>query len=273
MQREVHDAVAVVVLDEQGRGVVPQHRPQGTRAGGAQRRARRVLRPVRDDQGTGAGLQDPAHVAGERPLVVDADGDRAQAQRGDEVEEAAPARVLDGDGVAGLEVGRQYPFHGVQRSRRDGHGSVRHPVGVEFGPRDAREAGVHGRVPVEHGVPVALLGGGGEDRAQGGQQSRVGVAVGDVAHSLGHLHPDVLAPRGGRFGAHAAAPAPGGLDDPALTQGAVGGGDGVRIDAEPLGQLPHGRERLPRLQLSRPHRALDARGNLRCAPPCDPILS
>ncbi len=265
--------MAVVVLDEQGPGVLAQHGPQGTRACRAHRRTRRVLRAVRDDQGAGPGREDPAHVLGQRPLVVDPDGDRAQAEGGHQVEEAAPARILDGDGVPGLEMGGEDPLHRVQRAGRHRHGPVRHSVGVQSGAGDAGQFRIDGRLPVQHRFAVALLRRRGEHRPQGGQQGRVRVAVGQVAHPLGHLDADELPPGGGRPRSHPAAPPPGRLDDAPFAQGAVGGGDGVRIHSELLRQLPHRRQRLPRFQFSRAHRALDARGNLRCAPSRDPILS
>ena len=53
----------------------------------------------------------------------------------------------------------------------------------------------------------------------------------------------------------------------------VRGRDGVRIDAQLDRQLPHGRQKLTGFEASRPHGTLDARGNLCCAPPLDPIFS
>src|SRR5690606_36062411 len=101
----------------------------------------------------------------------------------------------------------------------------------------------------------------------------VGVALGEVAHALRHLHPDEVAHGGGRFGPHPA-PAPArGLDDPALPQGPVGRGDGVGVDPEPLRQLPEGRQRLTGAQRPFADPALDAGAILRLTSTCDPIFS
>ncbi len=268
----VDDPVAVVVLDEQGLRALPEHGTQGTRACGTHHGTGRVLRPVRDDQRPRPGRQRLPHVLDGRPLVVDAHGDHPQPERRHEVQQAAPPGILDGDGVTGLEVYGQEALDAVQRTGGDDNGPVRHTVGVEIRPCDARQLRLDGGVSVEHRGPVALLTGRRERRRQRGQQRRIGVAVRHVPHTGRHHHPDVLAPRGGRVGAHPAAAPTVGLDDPALTQRAVGGGDGIGIHPEPLRQLPHGRQQLTGFQLPGAHRAFDARGNLCCAPASDRIL-
>ena len=125
---------AVVVLDEQDLGVFEENGAQGTRARGGHRGARGVLRPVGDDQCARPGLQGTPYVVGQRTLVVDAHRDRAQPERRDEVEQAAPAGILHGDGVAGFEVGRQHPLDGVEGAGGDGDG----PAGTPSASRPAR---------------------------------------------------------------------------------------------------------------------------------------
>ncbi len=209
-----------------------QHGTQGTRAGGAHHGARRVLRPPGDDEGPGPGGEGRADVLGQRPLVVDANRDRPQAEGGDEVEQAAPARVLDGDRVPGSQMGGEHPFDRVERSGGHDHGSVRHTVRVQFRAGDPGQFRLHRVLPVEHGGTVGPAGGRRERLTQGGQERGVGVAVGEVAHPFRDLDPDVLPGSGRRLRPDPAAAPPVGLDDPAFPQGAVGGRDGVRIHPE-----------------------------------------
>ncbi|MGX1310791.1 hypothetical protein RKD24_000910 [Streptomyces calvus] len=250
-----------------------EHRAQGPRAGGAQRGTGRVLRAVGDDQCPRAALQRGAHAVGERALVVDADGDGAQAERRDQVEQASPPGVLHRDRVPRFQVRHEHPLHGVQRARGHGEGPGRDAVGVQSGAGQALQRGLDGRVPVEHRLPVALSGRRREGSGQRGQQRRVRVALGQVHHTRRDLHTDEVPRGGGRFGPHAAAAAARGLDDPAFAQGPVRGRDGVRVHSEPVRQLPHGWQQFTRPQLAFRHRSLHTRGNLRCAPPTDRILS
>ena len=210
----------------------------------------------------------PAHVVRQRPLVVHAHRGRAQPERRDQVEQAAPARVLDGDGVARLEVGREHALDGVERAGGDGERArPGTPSASKRRAREARQLRVHGRLPVQDRLPVALL----------ARPPRTPRPAGAAARGRGCRSPRP-APRparppgcssraGGRgLRPHPAAPAPGGLDDPPLAQGAVGGRDRVGIHPQLDRQLPHRRQQLTRLQLAGAHRALDARRNLRCAP-------
>ncbi|CAL9320306.1 hypothetical protein SUDANB182_06087 [Streptomyces sp. SudanB182_2057] len=238
VQRQVDDAVAVVVLDEHGARVLAQHRAQGTRARGGHRGAGRVLRPVGDDQRAGPGLQCAAQVVRARSVVVHADRGRVQAERGDEVQEAAPAGVLDGDRVTGPEVGGEDAFDGVEGAGGHGQRARGDAVGVEFCAGEPGEVRVHGVVAVADGPPVALSGRRREGRGQAGQQGRVGVARGQVAPAGGHLDAQFLPAGGGRLGADPAAPAAGRLDHPAFAQDAIGGGDRVRVHPQPGRQLP-----------------------------------
>jgi hypothetical protein len=212
------------------------------------------------------------YVLGSRPLVVHADRRGPQPESRDQIERPAPAGVLDCDGVARFEVGGEDPFDGVEGAGDDGEGPVGHAVGGEFGPRDPCQLRLHGVLPVQDGRPVAVGRGRRERPLQGRQQRGVRVAARHVAHVLGHVHPDVVPPGRGRHGPHPAAPSAGRLDDPALAQRAVRGGDRVGVHAEVRGQLPYGRQKLAGPQLARTHRTLDARGNVRCAPSSDPIF-
>ncbi|CAM5460151.1 hypothetical protein SALBM311S_02943 [Streptomyces alboniger] len=168
---------------------------------------------------------------------------------------------------------RQHSLDRVERAGEDGEGAVRHTVGVQAGACELRQPRFDGDASVEDRLPVPLRAGRRERLRQGRQQRRVRVAVGHVPHARRGVHPDVLTPGRGRTGSHPAASAPGGLDDSAFAQDAVGGRDGVRIHPQLRRQLPHGRQKLTRLQLSVPHRTLDARRNIRRTSTFDPIFS
>ncbi|OAR27289.1 hypothetical protein A8W25_03250 [Streptomyces sp. ERV7] len=167
----------------------------------------------------------------------------------------------------------EHPLDRVEGAGEDPDRALRHSVGVQRRAREPRQLRVHRVLPVQRG-PFGVLAGGGRQRvAERRQQGGVGVAVGEVAHADGHV--DALGVQGGagRARTDPAAPAPPGLDDAPVPQQPVGGRDRIGIHSELGRQLPHRRQQLPRLQLPRAHRALHIGGDLRCAPPHDPILS
>ena len=89
-------SAGVVVLDD-------EHVRRPRRGPGAARSARpgeidgtgRVLRPAGHDDRGDAGSNRTAQTVHCGPLVVDRHGNRLQAERGDEVDQVGPARVLD----------------------------------------------------------------------------------------------------------------------------------------------------------------------------------
>ena len=125
-----------------------------------------------------------SHLVGQRPVVVDADGTGRSPSGRDQVEQAAPARVLDGDGVARLEVGGKHPLDGVEGARGDGERPVGHAVRVESRPGRAGPAPGPRRRPRRARAPGRPRSAAAATRpASGRQQRRVGVAVGDVPHA------------------------------------------------------------------------------------------
>ncbi len=145
-----------LVLDEQRPLVCGEHLPQGTRAWGADGGAGGVLRAVGHDDRAGAVGEGALHLGGQRPLVVDSEGDRPQPHGRDEVEQTAPPRVLDGLGVAGPEMGGEHPLHGVEGSGGDGDGPGRHTLRLEGPAYMPFECGVDGAFSVEDRFLVAL---------------------------------------------------------------------------------------------------------------------
>ncbi len=273
VQRGVDDGVTVVVLDEEGGRVAGEHRPQLPGPVGPHDRPGRVLRPVGDDQRLGPGPQDALHLGGQRTVLVQRDGCGTQTERGHEVEQGAPSGVLHGDQVAGLEMGREHPLDRVERAGRHGHRPCGDPVRVQLRPGEAGEFGKHGLLPVPAGPACVLLRGGGQRLAEGRQQLGVRIALAEVADPRGRLDAQRATRRARRTGTHPAPPAARRLDDTALPEGPVGGGHRVRVDPQQHRQLPHGRQRVTGRQRTRADPALDTRGDLRCAPPTDPILS
>ncbi|RPK65895.1 hypothetical protein EES44_12835 [Streptomyces sp. ADI96-15] len=265
--------MAVVVLDEQHLGVGGEHLAQlpGARLGDG--RAGRVLGPAGEHHGARAFRQRPPDLPGQRPLVVDGDRQRPQPERRDEVEEAPPARVLDREGVTGPQVSGEDTLDGVEGAGGRGERARGDAVGREGGAREPGELGVQRLLSVEDRPGVGGSGGLGEGGREGGQQPRVGVAGRQVASTGRHLDPDLVARRGDRPGPDAAAAPPGRLDHPALPQQAVGGRDGVRVDPQPVGQLPQRRQGVARRERAGGDAPFHAGGNLCGTPPGDPILS
>ena len=133
----------VVVLDHEH--VVGQHRAQLLRTGGVERGAARVVAARRDHHG--ARLRGGERV-GEHPALVDGHGDEPQAERARQVEHAGPARVLDGDGVAGREVGGEDALDRVERAVERAHARRRHAVGRRKPPwRASASSGSTGSAP------------------------------------------------------------------------------------------------------------------------------
>ncbi len=240
--RLVDDAVPVVVLDQQHARVPGQHAAQLGRAGRGEGGAGRVLGAAGDDHRTGARRQRGGERAGQRTLVVQPDGDGFEPEGGQQVEHAAPARVLDGDPVTRAQLGDQDAFDGVERAGGDRERALGHAVGAVGLACQGEQAGVGGRLPVQDGAVVGGGRGDGHGRGQRGQQCGVGVAVGEVPGAGGDGQPDLVA-RGQRgAGADPAALAAGRLDHPAVAEQAVGSGDGVGVDAELLGELAQRRQ-------------------------------
>ncbi len=143
-----------------------QHRAQLGGAGLGERGAGGVLGPYGDHRCAGAPRQGCGQRGGQRALVVQPDGHGGHPEGGQQVEQAAPARVLDGDLVAGAQLGGEDALDGVQRAGADRECALGGAVRAEVGVRQREQPGIGGRVPVEHRVAVT---GGGRD-GQGGPE-------------------------------------------------------------------------------------------------------
>ncbi len=259
VQREIHDAVTVVVLDEQRLRMAGE---DGTKFAGAlraDRRARRVLRTGGDHDRPRALPQRAVRLAGQRALVVEGDRDGAQAEGRDQVEQAAPAGVLHRHRVAGLQMRAEYALDGVERSGGDGDGAVGHAVRVEGGAGQPLQLRVDAGGPVQRGRRDGARGGSGQRLAERRQQGGVGVARRDVPDALRRFHAYEVARRAGGPGADPAPAPPGRLDHSPVAQSAVGGRDRIGIDPQFGRQLPYRRQRFARGQLSGAHRPFHAR--------------
>ncbi|GAA1714090.1 hypothetical protein GCM10009680_64080 [Streptomyces yatensis] len=262
----------VVVLDQQHGRVGREHRSQLAGAGRAHHRAGRVLRPVGDHQRPRPLGQRLLHPLGQRSVVVDPDRDGAQPERRDQVEQTAPAGVLDRDRVTGTQMRGQHPLDRVERAGGDGDRPGRHPVRVEGGPGEFGDLGDDVRRAVQRGALRRAGRGRRERRAERGQQRGVGVAARQIARP-GGIDADPLAGRTGGARAHPAPPAPRRFDHAPFAQHAIGGRDRIGIHAQPLRQLPQGRQQLARWQLAGADRALHTGRDLGCASADDRIFS
>ncbi len=100
-------------------GWAGQHLAQGGRALGGERRPGRVVGPTGHQHGAGTGRERARSPAGGRSGIVHGRHRHpAATERGHQVEEIRPARVLDRNRVARTEVGDQQPFDGVQAAPR-----------------------------------------------------------------------------------------------------------------------------------------------------------
>ena len=112
-------------------------------ARGVHRRAARVVAPRRQHDRPGARSLGGLERAREHPARVDGDAGQAQAERAGEVVHAGPARILDGDGVAGGEVGREHPLDPVERAVDRAQAPHRHTVGRQRRAGDRGQLGQH----------------------------------------------------------------------------------------------------------------------------------
>ncbi len=263
----------VVVLDEQHAPVPGEDRPQFSRTPGPDRGSGRILSPVGDDGRARTRPERGVERVRQGPVVVDGNRDRAHAQCRDQIQQTAPARILDRDRVTRSEMGDQHSFDSVQRPRGGDHRPGRNTVRVEPGARQRGELRVDGRLRVHPRRACVRLGDHGEGVPQRGQQRGVGVTLPQVPHTRRGLHPHRPAGGARRPRPDPAASAPGRLDHAPLSQRAVGGRHRIGIHLQPTRQLPHGRQHLSGRQLTRTDRPLHTGGNLRCTPPTDPILS
>ncbi len=269
----VDHAVPVVVLDQQHPGVPGQDGLQRLGPAGGERRAGRVLRPAGDHHRPDALGQGRRERVRQRALVVQPDGHLPQPHRGQQVEQAAPARVLDGHRVAGAQPGDEDALDGVERAGGDDDRAAGQAVGLEGGAGEREQGGVDGRVPVQDGFGAGGLGGGREGRGEVGQQCRVGVAAGEVPGVRRDGDADLVA-RGERGpGEDPAALAAGGLDHTAVAQQAVGRGDGVGVDAEFGGEVAQRGQRGSGGEQSAAHALFDVRRDFAGASPFQRIVS
>ncbi len=166
VERQFGESVHVVVVDDEDLRVAGKDGAQVLGAGGRDRGAGGVLAAVGDDQRPRALPKRPLHVVRQGAVVVDADRDRPQSEGGDEIEEAAPARVLHRHRVAGSQVGKERALHGVERSGGQPDRPVGDAVGVEGGAGQAAELVIDRGVAVQHGLPGVPGGGLGQRLAE-----------------------------------------------------------------------------------------------------------
>ena len=247
--RHAGDRAEVVVLDHEH---VREQRAQRRGAVGVQRRAERVVPARRDDRPARAGVQRRGQRLGPHPVVVDRDRRESQPERPRQVEHARPARVLDGQQVAGGELRREHALDPVERPV-DHHDPLRrHAVGDERAARECRELGVDRRLPIQ---PLHR-----GQRGPLGKEGRVGVAQREVARARGRRRGRSRGAEGWAVG-HAGARAGAGDDDAAAAQLRQGGRDRRRRHVQIGREGAHGREPRPGRQPARGDRALDRRGN------------
>ena len=116
-----------------------------------------------------SGVQRRGQRLGPHPVIVHRDRREPQPERPRQVEHARPARVLDGQQVAGGELRREHALDPVERAV-DHHDPLGgHAVGDERAARQRREVGVDGWLAVEPlGVGRTAAGpGGAAGRAAG----------------------------------------------------------------------------------------------------------
>ena len=126
----------------------------------------------RDHHGAGAGALGGGERVGDHPARVDRHRHEPQAERAGEVEHARPARVLDGDGVAGGEVGGEHALDRVERPVDRADARRRDAVGGERRGGHLGQLGQHGLLAVEPLRRVELA----QRGAEVGQQRRVRAA-------------------------------------------------------------------------------------------------
>ena len=185
-----------------------------------------------------APAQRPLHVGGRGPSSSTPTGIGRSPRAG------TRSRRLPqpGSSTATASPGRRWAseraLHGVERSGGEADRPVGDAVGVERGAGQAAELVIDRGVAVQHGLPGVPGGGLGQCVAERGQQRGVRVAGGEVPCSGRHLEADLVVRGGGGARPHPAAAPARGLDDAAVAQQAVGGGDGVGVDAEFGGEFP-----------------------------------
>ena len=182
-----------------------------------------------------------ARLSGIGPSSSTATGTARQAQRGEQVEQVGPARILHRDRVTGAQVGGEQALDRVERAAGDGdRGAVDgHAVGRQAGPGGVDE--------LRHGAGRRIterrpdLG---RDRAQmrdpAAGSSRTSGSPEDRSSDAGRHR---KAQRGAgardrRSRPDAGAAPAGGLHDAALAQVLIGLGDGGGADVQMLGEDP-----------------------------------
>jgi hypothetical protein len=116
----------VIVLDHQHASRVGEHPAKPIGSVGRDRRAGRVLGPARDNDRRTTDRDRMPQTVHSGPLVVDRHGNRFQSERGDEVDQVCPARVLNSDPVARSQVAAEQALQRIQGSGRYGDGGFRH---------------------------------------------------------------------------------------------------------------------------------------------------
>ena len=184
----------------------------------------RVLPARRDNKGARACLQGRRQPVGDGTVLVDRDRLGPQADGGNQVTDARPARILDRDPVARPQFSLEQPFDPVEGAAHDGD-LTGDTVGGEAGPRDLGELRKYRRPTVELVGRIDLR----ECGTERWQRCRVRVAAGKVAHAR-RQRPGGPDPQR-RLGRDGGAMAPIGLDETAVAEAAVAGRHRRRADA------------------------------------------
>jgi hypothetical protein len=269
VQRSARDRAEVVVLEDQRLGVLGDHVAELTRPLGIESGAGRVLAPRRQHGGAGAPREGGPKALGDHAAPVDGNRLEPKALRAQEVEQGCVPGALDGDPVAGTEPGRQRALDPVERSAHDAQPLGGDPVGCERPARGGEQRRELQRLSVEMRRDVDPAQRGGEV----GEERRVRVPTGEVAHPLGHgERVPPAGPRHGRALADSRPPARLGDDDATAAQLTEPGSDGGRADAGVGGEPPDGRQPLPRREAPVGDRRFELGNERGSAARCDPIL-
>ena len=194
-------------------------------------------------------------------MLVDRDRNRDETERGDEIEHAREAGILDRDPVAGSQPREQHPLDAVEGAADRDDALGRHAVGAEGEPRRVVErgqrrgfaVGLRRRRPPGAGGRATPGAARGRDCRDARSTTPAGMG-GSAAIGKGGLARDDRAPPAGA--AH----------ETAMTERAVRGGHRRRRQVERGRELAHGRQPPSDRKPAARDQPLDRVGQFRCGP-------